>query len=130
VSEVAGATLAGMLVLRRAQFEAITRQREVLIERTRHALDELFPGDRRLEDEDATRKLIVDGIERAEELGILHAREVLLFVFLVFDLGLGFESASQTSWIGKLLRDPSLAPAEKMDVIYTRLAAAADPERS
>jgi len=115
-----------MLLIRAAQLEALTRPvRELFIERARRDLDQLFPGDVRLLDATASRELIMAGMERGEALGITHTRELLLFVFLVFELGLGFEDDSVKPWIGKLLRDPALRQAEKMDVIYTRLAIAA-----
>ncbi|WP_205525843.1 hypothetical protein [Pyxidicoccus trucidator] len=111
-----------MLTIRRVQLETLAApQRETFVGIALRSLAKLFPDDARLADEKAMRALIHDAISRANEYDLARERELLLFIYLVFDQGPGFESRQGQSWIERLLRDSSLEESEKMDVIYTRL---------
>ena len=115
-----------MFVLRRTQLDALTEPvREAFVDNALRSLAKVFPGDARLADEKATRALVHDAIARAAEYDIARERELLLFIYLVFDQGPGFESRPDQPWIERILRDPGLGEPEKMDVIYTRLELAA-----
>lgn len=111
-----------MLVIRPPQLEALAApQREVFVESARHSLSTLFPGDPRLADEAATTAFIHQAIARAAGYGIRRERERLMFLYLAFDQGLGFESLPHQAWIATILRNPGLREREKLDAIYTRL---------
>jgi hypothetical protein len=115
-----------MLVLRQSQVEALAApQREVFVGNALRSLAKLFPDDARLADEKAMRALVNDAIVRATAYDLARERELLLFIYLVFDQGPGFESRPDQPWIERILRDPSLDEREKMDVVYTRLELAA-----
>jgi len=107
----------------RRVFEDLARER--FVAETLRSLPEVFPGDARVGDPVAMRALIEDGIERAVRLGIEGGREVMLYVFLLHELGPSFEDAAGTRWIGDILRDPELAPSTRLDLIYARLELAA-----
>ncbi|MFP2905290.1 hypothetical protein ACLESD_09580 [Pyxidicoccus sp. 3LFB2] len=110
------------LTIRRTQLEALAApHRESFVGVALRSLAKLFPDDARLSDEKAMRALIHDAIARANAYDLERERELLLFLYLVFDQGPGFESRPEQAWIERLLRDSSLAGSEKMDVIYTRL---------
>lgn len=115
-----------MLKIREAQVDALGRAAEErFVEETLVALPSVFPGDPRVEDHHAMRALIRDGVRRAVEHGITASREVMLYVFLLVELGPDFEARSETRWIGRILGDPTLAPALKLDLVYKRLELAA-----
>jgi hypothetical protein len=117
-----GCMLAAMLVIRRPQIDVLAApQREALVESALRSLAELFPGDPRLADEPATTALVHQALERAAGYGLARERELLLFVYLVFDQGLGFESRPDQAWIEQILRHRGLHEREKLDAIYTRL---------
>lgn len=113
-----------MLTIRPPQL-AVLGQATVdrFVDKTWAALPEVFPGDPRLADEPAMRAQIREGIAGAAGHGITGGREVTLYVFLLIEHGPGFEDAPKTRWMGKILRDPELHDAAKLDLIYARLGA-------
>lgn len=114
-----------MLVLRQSQMDALAApQREIFLQNAAESLRQVFPDDARHADQKAVRALIEDTIERAKPYELASERELLLFLYLLFDQGPGFESRSHQTWIERTLRDGSLEPREKMDLIYARLEAA------
>jgi hypothetical protein len=115
-----------MLVIRQQQMEELVAQhREDFFRRAAKSLARLFPEDPRHADEEAVRALIADAVEHAGRYGIKREREQLLFLFLAFDQGLGFESRPGQAWIEKTLRDDTFDQRDKMEIIYARLEAAA-----
>ncbi|WP_240358323.1 MULTISPECIES: hypothetical protein [Myxococcus] len=113
-----------MLVIRHAQLEALDAPaQEHFIEEILSALPEVFPGDARVLERQPMRALIEDGIARASRLGLTGGGEVSRYVFLLHELGPGFEDAARTRWMGRLLRDPELPPSVRMDAVYARLEA-------
>lgn len=111
-----------MLVIRPPQLEALAApQREAFIESACRSLATLFPGDPRLADEPATTAFVHQAIARAAGYRIRRERELLMFLYLAFDQGLGFESRPDQGWIATILRNPGLREHEKMDAIYARL---------
>jgi hypothetical protein len=115
-----------MLTIRHEQLAALgAPHRERFVQKILGDLAKLFPGDPRLGDEPALRAMIDDAIARAAAFEIDGPRELSLFIFLVHEYGAGFEIAPDKRWMGALLRDPTLEPRVKLDVIYARLEAAA-----
>lgn len=111
-----------MLTIRNAQIAILLApQREKILQNCITSIASLFPDDIRLADARAMREIVQTAIEGAHGYGIVEGRELLLFVYLVFDQGADFETRSDQSWIGRILGDPDLNGAQKMDIIYTRL---------
>jgi hypothetical protein len=115
-----------MLVIRRQQMDVLTApHREEFLRRAVRSLVRLFPEDPRHADETAVRAFIAGAVEQAGLYGVAREREVLLFLYLAFDQGLGFEARPGQAWIEGILRDGTLDQREKMDIVYARLEAAA-----
>jgi hypothetical protein len=113
-----------MLVIRDRQMEVLDAPaRERFIADTLLALPEVFPDDPRVLEHRAMRTLIEDGIARATRIGLTSGDEVMRYVFLLHELGPGFEDAAGTRWIGRVLRDAELPPSTRMEVVYARLEA-------
>lgn len=111
-----------MLVVRPSQLEALAApQREAFVESALRSLAKVFPNDPRLADETATTALVHDALARATEYRLGSDREILMFVYLVFDRGTGFELRPDQAWIERILRNPGLHEREKLDAIYMRL---------
>ena len=98
---------------------------EVYIKKTVRDLAELFPDDPAVKNEASMRTLIEYGIAMAESYEIRARRDVSLLIFLVHDMGQGFEKLPANQWIETLLLDKELDGQEKMDIIYRRLEVAA-----
>jgi hypothetical protein len=114
-----------MLIIRPEQMAVFrAREHERFVEETLQSLPEVFPDDPRVQDEDAMRALIEDGIARAARHGLAGTREVALYVFLLHEFGPDFEARDKTRWMGGILGAADQRPAEKLDLIYTRLALA------
>lgn len=114
-----------MLIVRRAQMEALAApQNEIFLVKVLCSLAQLFPDDARIADTNALRAFVQDAISSANVYQLERERELLLFIYLEFDQGPGFESRPGQAWIERMLRDPCLEGSEKLDVIYARLALA------
>src|SRR5581483_5992386 len=115
-----------MLVIRREQMAALTApHRERFIEKILATMPSHFPDDSRLLDKEAMRAEIRDAIERAAAYGVSRDREVGLYVLLVHEFGAGFEERPEKRWIGDILRTKDMDEQSRLDVIYKRLALAA-----
>ncbi len=120
-----------MLIIRNEQLPVLGfSQRQAFIDKSLADLKELFPGDARVQNESATRALIEDAVARAGKFGIESAREVSLFIFLVQELGAGFESEAGHEWMQPLLRDHTIPASARLDLLYARLEAAQEEERA
>ena len=115
-----------MFTIRQEQMDHLgASKREEFVESTRQNLEQMFPYEPSIKDEPVVRSLIEFGIERAGQYGISRGREVMLFIFLVQDMGRDFEKQSNNVWVQELLADTELEEQEKMDLIYARLQLAA-----
>jgi hypothetical protein len=115
-----------MLTIRKEQMAALsTYMRESYFLQTRQKLARLFPDDPRIKDRPTMRTLIEEGIRQAAAYRMVEQRAVTLFIFLLFDLGVGFEKQPSKRWMQRILLDKELDAQEKMDVIYKRLELAA-----
>ena len=111
-----------MLKLRTAQLRALALEaRERFVREVFVGLPDVFPGDDRVLDEAVMRELIGNGIDRAATYDIHASGDVTLFVYLLHELGEGFD---ERPWIRKLLTSKSLDPSERLSLIYQRLEAA------
>jgi hypothetical protein len=111
-----------MLTIRPGQLETLLApHRESFVQQARVSLARLFPDDPRLGDPEVIRSVVLDAISRASAYGIEAGREVLLFLFLIFERGPGFESRPGQSWMERTLRDEQLDQSEKMSIVYARL---------
>jgi hypothetical protein len=120
-----------MWLIRKEQLAALgAAHRERFVAKALADLAHLFPGDPRLENELEMRAMVEGAIGRAAAYGIDGAREVSLFVYLVHELGPGFEDAPERRWMKALLGDASMPASARLDVIYARLAVAATADPS
>jgi hypothetical protein len=71
--------------------------------------------------EDAVRQSIRAGIRRAGTYGIRAEYDVVRFIDLMYLLSPDFDSDPTTLWVHRLLDDPDLRAADKLNVIYRRL---------
>jgi hypothetical protein len=120
-----------MLVIRQSQYDALlARHREASVQNAIQSVSKVFPDDPRLPNRPVVEAIVRGAMKRARDFGITGGRETLLFVYLQFEQGEGFESRPGQAWIERVLRDPGLDPGAKMDVIYKRLELAANGGRS
>jgi hypothetical protein len=97
---------------------------------------ELFPDAVEQMGDEAVRELISSGMERAKGYQLMSARNITLFVDMLFGLGEDFEEQVAHLDLVDFLQDDSLDEDAKMYLVYSRLtessphAAAASPEAS
>ncbi|MBM4330028.1 MAG: hypothetical protein FJ117_02190 [Deltaproteobacteria bacterium] len=66
----------------------------------------------------ALLSLIREGIERADTYGIKRTTDVQTFLEFVACYGLNFDSDPSTAWAGRVLRDRTRNPSEKMYLLH------------
>ena len=109
-----------MFVLRQRHLDALARvawesfedrMADMLRQRFAEQCDELG--------EEVLRQRIADGIDRAERYDITAERDVATFLRYMFGLRPDFDTARETSYAGKILREKDVPASERLARIKT-----------
>ena len=84
-------------------------------------IEEIFPEKIPDMEEDAKRKLVEDGIEKADYYDITGEREVLLFIDMLIGTEGTIESLEDKDRLEAILTNDDLDQASKMDLVYASL---------
>ena len=102
--------------IRAEQLRAFPKAVEENLECRIHAhLRGVWPGRCERMGEEAVRGWIRDGMRRARAWGLEADYDVLRYVDLMFLLGRDFEGAAAAPWVRRVLQEPGLDTAEKLD---------------
>jgi len=111
-----------MLTLRNEQLKALDAAiAKDFEQRTMRHLSRIFPQQCEDMGDEAVRRLIRDGIERAAQYQIKIERHVALFIDLMVGIAPDFDRQPEMYWARRILEDPSLSSDDKLDLIYTEL---------
>jgi hypothetical protein len=116
-----------MLKIKSSQIEALSRlQLDSFMDRVLTRLRKSFPKARTISDNDGY-ELIQQGIERAAAYDIISERDVAKYVGLMLLWGREFDSVHTDSWVVSILRNPTLDPGYKLDLLYDHAAQEREP---
>jgi hypothetical protein len=76
-----------------------------------------FPNQVKPMNETDLRKMIEDGIDRAEQYDVINVGDVERFLECMVILGQNFDNDIQNTWAGDILRDKNTNGTDKMDEI-------------
>src|SRR5580692_286903 len=104
-----------MLVIRKAQLEALERANWDAFERTayRHCLD-CFPETCDLLGEEGVWSYVHGGLRRAQSYGFSTAPEFLKYLTLMLTAGPDFD---RLPWAAEILRDPQYIPSVRIGIL-------------
>jgi hypothetical protein len=112
-----------MLILRKAQLEALDRDSERLfLDRMVNHVSEIFPDKcEELGSRGKIRELIRQGLIQARGYDINTEEDVALYVDIMFGIGPDFPEGEDMAWARSILENDGLSGPAKMEFILQRL---------
>ena len=109
-----------MLRIRKKQEEALRASRFAEFEDAMIVhLKQFFPDACLALGNEALKEVIVQGIDRASNYGIISRRDVMLYIDIMLIIGRDFDSDPNMPWARLILVDPTLPePARRMRRLY------------
>ena len=108
-----------MFRIRKEQVEALDKAAfQAFEERVAEHVKESFPKHAELCGEEAVRKVVRIGLERAQEYGIAKEGGLQLYIDLMFLLGSSFDTDPQLPWAAEVLSDTSIEESARLDRLF------------